>query len=449
MSAQDVRWIVWPAVPSRKVPYEVKFWLTVLLLTGSVFASYARLFSWNDPYTSLATFAQGAEQGTVYRPFAYRVLLPLLTDVAQRVVPLDPTVYQIIWMYVSFLGFIVVFRRLAQTFWVPSRRLDYAVLFAIPLVIPWSIEVRYFYDLPVLCLFTCGIVCMARRRWGWLLICYSAACFNKETTLLLTVMFAVCYAQDCRRGWYWRQIGMQLGIYGCVRAALMYIFRNFPGQVVEYHVMDHILVYLHHPVKTCACLAAIGLFVLLMLHDARSKPDFLKRALLATLPLMVVLYVLFGFPYEFRVFYEVYGLIILLCVPPRYCPPRCAAARSAGLPRRPGEYQPGRRSGDGRLPQTRGLLETAKPAVVRPQSLRVYPAPQHQSASFRASRPTGAHSGGCLEGGRGQAPAPTACGYSSGAAAAKARRAAAPPAALAARREGRVAIRPADRVQSG
>ena len=451
MSAQHVGLIGWPAVSSRKVPYEAKFWLVVLLLTGSVFFAYARLFSWSDPYRSLATFMAGAERGDVYRPFVYRVLLPLLSEAARRIVPLDPMVYQIVWMYLSFLGFIVALRSLAQTFWEPSRRLDYAVLFAIPLVIPWSIEVRYFYDLPVLCLFTWGIVCVARRRWTWLLVCYSVACFNKETTVLLTVMFAVCYAQEHRSGWYWRLIGMQIGIYGCVRGALLYIFRQFPGQVVEYHVMDHILVYLHHPVKTCACLIAIGLFVLLMIYDLRSKPVFLKRALLAVLPLMVALYCLFGFPYEFRVFYEVYGLIILLCVPSRYCMPRSAVTlRAASRPRASGAYLPRRPAGDPRVLRThkQGLSEGSGPSLPRPRPLRISSAQRVRSASFGSPRPLGGRNKGFLEGASSRTPTHTVRNCARGADAAGLGRGAVRAGPLALRREGRFAIRPADRVQS-
>jgi hypothetical protein len=51
--------------------------------------------------------------------------------------------------------------------------------------------------------------------------------------------------------------------------------------------------------------------------DWARKPLVLRGILIAVLPPMVVLFLLFGYPYEWRVFYELLPVVVLLAGPAR------------------------------------------------------------------------------------------------------------------------------------
>ncbi|GAB4217371.1 MAG: hypothetical protein OHK0022_59520 [Roseiflexaceae bacterium] len=302
----------WHPASSHKLLYEVLFWSAVLVLTGVVFAAYVPGLPWNRAGRNFAEFLDSS----TYRPFVYRVLIPLVSEAANRIVPFTIPTYYTICIYLSLFGFVGALRSLAQTFWQPSYALDAVVLLAIPLTMAFNLEYSHVYDLPVLCLFTWGIVCIARQQWNAFLLCYAIACFNKETTLFLSLIFVANHTQDVLRGKYNKLLVMQLSIYAIIRGALMFIFQHNPGAVADYHLSDHIIIYPAYPARTLVYLAGITLVALLIARQFGRKPAFLRRSLLVALPPMVVLFALFGFPYELRVFYEVYSLVVLLCIPP-------------------------------------------------------------------------------------------------------------------------------------
>ncbi len=307
----------WDTAFSPKARYEATFWLAVLILTAGVSFAYFLRFPWRELHSPPAEFFI---QETTQRPFAYRVLLPLLAEFARLVVPLDPMVYQGALMFASFVGFIVALRTLAQTFWAPSRALDYLMLFSIPLSIPLSLDHQHTYDLPLACLFTWGIVWIAQKKWVPFVFCYTIACFNKETTLFLTVIFVVCWNQGYASGRFWRLLAMQLSIYALIRVALMYIFRHNPGTLIGYNLPYHVLAFQLYPLKSLTYLGSLALVGALIGHKLREKPLFLRRALFSTLPFMLAMYVVSGYPFEIRIFYEVYPLVLLLCMPPGLLP---------------------------------------------------------------------------------------------------------------------------------
>ncbi|GAB4217374.1 MAG: hypothetical protein OHK0022_59530 [Roseiflexaceae bacterium] len=300
---------------SQKSWYEVYFWLLVLVLTVSVATAYLLRFPWRAPHEPLAEFFI---QEMTEKPFVYRVLPWLWSEFARLVVPLSPMVYHGALMAASLFGFTVALRVLGQHFWGVSRAVDYLVLFSIPLMILLSLDQQHTYDLPMLCLFTWGMVCIIQQRWTAFLVCYTIACFNKETTIFLTCIFLACCNQHNTSGRFMRLLAMQLSIYAISRIALMYIFRHNPGSPAPYTLPFTLEVYQHYLLKTGAYLVGIALVGALIAYRLREKPAFLVKAFFAAFIPTLFLFLLSGYPYEIRVFYEVYPLILLLCVPPRY-----------------------------------------------------------------------------------------------------------------------------------
>ncbi len=164
----------------------------------------------------------------------------------------------------------------------------------------------YIYDFPSLLLYTTCLLLIAHRRWGWYFFMFALSCLSKETTALLIIVFAAyfirCAATERRT--YWGFIVIQSVIVLAARATLAWVFRDNPGSIVEFHLVDHNLPILASP-WSGETLVAWGVLAVLFLQDFPRKPWLLRVAAGMIVPLLV-LGLLFGYLDELRDYYEVY-----------------------------------------------------------------------------------------------------------------------------------------------
>jgi hypothetical protein len=307
------------------------YWLAILLLSLIVFSLF--LF-----VSNISSFDRGSIGGMVYgfayRPYVYRTLLPSIIRLLTPLVPegvvaialqnplvaialsrFSTTVYlresllMLGGMYLSLLGFIVALRLLMRAVrftewavsWVPV-----VCLLLLPSVFPDG----KFYDFPTLFLFTLGLVLLVQQRWSAYLPTYTLACINKETAILLALVFAVyCYQRVARRSFAYL-LSAQLVVFAVTRLWLMWVFRDNPGQVVEFHLPEHLAATMASP--QALLLPVAGLAVLIG-YRWREKPVFLRNALIIGVPLGI-LHLFFGAPYEIRNYLEVLPITLLLVV---------------------------------------------------------------------------------------------------------------------------------------
>jgi hypothetical protein len=175
----------------------------------------------------------------------------------------------------------------------------------------WGEYGHYIYDFSTLFLFTLGLRLLAAARWTAFLIVYFVACLNKETTILLTLVFVLHYARSSAlpRPRFWKLLSAQLLFFGAVQLGLVWAFRKNRGEAVEFHLLDHNLA-LFRPIPFAALALCLALGVLLALHWRR-KPRFLKDALWILAPL-VGLTVFLGYLDELRDYYEAFPAVFLL-----------------------------------------------------------------------------------------------------------------------------------------
>ncbi len=220
----------------------------------------------------------------------------------------------LILMLLALWGFTHALRYLLNAVLVVGRRTEEAlVVVAVAGLTQFFCYQNYVYDFPMLFLSTLALGLLVRRRWALFLLVFAAACMNKETTILFTLVFGLHFRRpaDLPRRTYAALLLTQLGLYGLIRGALWAVFRNNPGGIVEIHVLDHNLPFLGpHPLPA---LFAWGAFVLLLAQGWADKPRFLKDALWMLLPLVVAAF-FFGFVDELRVYYEVYAVVLLLAL---------------------------------------------------------------------------------------------------------------------------------------
>jgi hypothetical protein len=176
----------------------------------------------------------------------------------------------------------------------------------------------YMYDFTVLFLFTLGLWLMYRQAWVAYLLVFALATLNKETTLLLLLIYAL---------YYWRRLPRlrflvlgvaQLGVFALIQGALRYRFRNNPGSALEWHWPDQVAAYQRVLIEDTWLLVIWGLclavIVALMIRGWNQKPAFMRLAL-APVIILVPLWFLWGYPFEIRNLMEALPVVTILMLP--------------------------------------------------------------------------------------------------------------------------------------
>lgn len=282
--------------------------------------------------------------GTAWKPFVYRTLLPTSVRIISEIIPegvhksltemvesnhslslvleklkwesefITEYLVAVVLMYLSLLGFVYVFRKLfdkiySSTLWLKNL-ISIILLFAIPAMFQPNYS-NYVYDFPALFLFTLGLLLLHRRKWNYFLILFLISCFNKETTILLTLIFAIHFYKDAEvsKTFYYRFITIQLIIFAAIKILLFILFRNNPGGLVEFHLIDrNYLLFNGYSLVTFVALLIIFLSIFSRWNE---KPKFLKDSLWIAIPLLI-LTLFFGFFDELRDYYEAFPIVILL-----------------------------------------------------------------------------------------------------------------------------------------
>jgi hypothetical protein len=191
---------------------------------------------------------------------------------------------------------------------------------------------NYIYDFSHLFLFTLAMYFMYKQNWLWYIVIFSLAILNKETAIMLTVIFIVYFFDGLRRGKLRGLLITQILIFLTIKSALYFIFQNNPGAVVESHFTGN-MIYLNEisnyfrfeaiekgwllPLKINIPLPHgfnLPLFILtafFVIYGWKEKPAFLRKAMFY-FPLIVLSTLLFGIIYEFRSYNDTLPILYLL-----------------------------------------------------------------------------------------------------------------------------------------
>lgn len=292
--------------------------------------------------------------GTAYRPFVTRALLPSIVRGLVRVTPavrsrvdarvahalanagpgqrFDRALATLGWtpadvyvhlvavlvMLVCFLALPWVLRRLLEVYYdLPPPVVDVAPVFgllALPLFfVPYA---RYLYDPGTLLLWALALLFVAERRHVWLWLLLPVLAFHKETAILLPPLVALREWESSPR---WRVVVvgvLQLGVVVAVRLWLGAQYAHNPGGAVLVvglgHTRELVMTVLKRPPYV---LAVVAMFWALVQAGWSDTPVFLRRALLLVLGPLVLMSFAFGYVDEIRGYYEAWAIVFLLGVP--------------------------------------------------------------------------------------------------------------------------------------
>ena len=284
---------------------------------------------------------------TAHKPYVYRIIVPLTIRGISKLVPdnmernlntyiashnelkkplkrlkWEPSAFHlyatgILVMYVFLAGFLVALRMLFSSLFVSSKWFTSLVpILALFFLLPW-VNVTYLYDFSTLFFFSLGLTFLARANWTWFLILFGIGCLNKETTILLTVLFVVYYGfhQRLERKQFWLLLAGQLAIFTAVKIILELVFRDNPGGLFELHVLDHNLPLLWKWFRTYSPTTyfLILLLSLILVYDWIKQPIFLRDGLVI-LFMLVLMTFLMGWLNEWRDYLEAFPIVYLLFI---------------------------------------------------------------------------------------------------------------------------------------
>ena len=291
--------------------------------------------------------------GKAARPFVYRTIMPsivrALTIVSERAFGLagmDLSVHPISrfgnWLMratgapetamqysheygicalviaACFIGFARVLRRLILHFYPEYPRFVSHLAPILGLMVIPLLFFRYgnhMYDPMTLLVFTLSGYLIAKRRHLLYLAVFPLASLNKETAILLVLVFLVREAGVMPRRRLVLLSLWQLLSFVLIKSWLTYAFRGNPGSFVELHLLDHNVMLLGAPGFYLKTLAVVRPVAILVGHGWSDKPLFLRCSLVFCSVPLLTLAIFFGFVDELRGYYELYPFVLLLVIP--------------------------------------------------------------------------------------------------------------------------------------
>ena len=282
--------------------------------------------------------------GKAYKPFVLRMLLPNTIKATTDILPLNvknnivqraaeiPAFNQlftklnwetslapeyfvgVIYMYICLLLFLMVLRYFSKSLYKTNEQFhNYYTVLSVFILPPMFNYYSHIYDFPTLFLFTSCLALLFNRKWMLFIIVYTISCFNKETTILLAMVFFVTNYSDTRLTGkqFWTLFTMQTGIFVIIRITLLYLYRDNPGPSFEYHFAHNIGL-----IKRFSFIQffAVLLFVIVLFRDWQHKPQFLKKSIYIVIPIFMF-GIFFGRFDELRAFYEVVPILLMLMMP--------------------------------------------------------------------------------------------------------------------------------------
>ena len=284
--------------------------------------------------------------GNAYRPYVYRTLLPssvrfvslntpdvlrqYFTTTIKKHVVMNDFFQQFNWetsaayeytiamilMLISFMGFAHFAAKLTIVSCNIVETLKTRLLFAIILLLglpPFFRYTSYPYDPPQLMLFTMSLFLLATSRYRAFFITFCFCCVNKETAILLILIFGFTrYKSRSSIQHYW---GIFLGLFFCylgIRSFILYIYRLNPGSVVEFHLVRNLDMF----TRGWNFVDSIILLILafLIFFRWKGKPEFLKTSLLLILIPSFVFALFLGYFDEWRSYFEAYPVAFALII---------------------------------------------------------------------------------------------------------------------------------------
>ncbi len=347
---------------------KIIFFAILYLLTSIFIISLIQFHGLTDERTGVICMVDF----NAHKPFAYRILMPsiirfidILTpglikyriskwmsgmiidkqktvyaDIPEKIKSIQDengyriAIYQVLNLLSLFM-FLLSLRFMAKNLIDLSESAYNILPLGMAVVIPVFLDYpNYMYDFLNLFLFTAGLILLYREKWNLYLIILTLAILNKETAILLSVVFVIFYFNKIDRPMFFSLLAIQVGLFVIIKLSLYFIFKDNPGGFVELHLLRNLsylskasnyfrfesistcllsLSGLNFPVPRGLNLFVIALVALTVFWGWFSKSLFLRKSAIIAI-ILFVLCLPFGHIEELRDYYEALPIIYLLGV---------------------------------------------------------------------------------------------------------------------------------------
>ena len=284
------------------------------LLSSLAFFVFALLFSYhfaflraNETFTYPAASPQALAQGIAPTPYQYRILIPALVGLLQHWTGISADPLYRILEFLSTFALFYAFRVFLNLF---ARDLRIAILFTLPLayVLPYNFTYTftYPYDLPAILFTTLGLIALYRKQWVIYYVVFIIATFNRETSYFLTLVYLASAFGIENWKTILRHVGGQAALWLGIKTSLYLLFASNPAQgagLFEFQLLRN-LEQLAQPGILGILARNWGMiWIFVLVWQARIQQPFLRRALLACLAQLFILF-LVGVIEELRIYGE-------------------------------------------------------------------------------------------------------------------------------------------------
>ena len=219
----------------------------------------------------------------------------------------DLLLAMIIW-YALIIGFAIIFMKLILIFYSPDNRILYFLSLIAVAGLPIFFKYySYLYDFPQLFLFTLCLLLLVKQKWSFYLIALAFSTLNKETSILLILIYFIYYNKKLSKSIFTKLIVSQIVIYVLLKIVLTITFIDNPGTFVEFHLLHNVKME-PYTISQFVAFIIIGMAII---YDWKNKPSFLRLSFSILIPLSFLTF-FFGFFDEYRDYYEIYPVLFLL-----------------------------------------------------------------------------------------------------------------------------------------
>lgn len=218
-----------------------------------------------------------------------------------------------ILMYLTLLGFCYAIRYLFKGVYLSTKIFtNITPLIALVCLPPFFKYTNYIWDFPTLMFSALLLGLMVREKFHLFYIIFPLSCINKETTILMSMVFAIhFYKEGMNKSHLAIHLLCQLAVFTVIKTIINIIFIENRGGLVEFQLLVHnYKVLTAYSIPTLVAWIAV---VASVIHKWREKPPFLKRGLWIMVPLFVAS-IFFAFIDELRDFYDAFPIFFLLFI---------------------------------------------------------------------------------------------------------------------------------------
>jgi len=168
------------------------------------------------------------------------------------------------------------------------------------------------YDLSTAMFFAFGLGFLARGLFAEFYVMFPLTCLNRETSFLLIVIVAIYFFRRLSYASWIIGILYQILAFMITRLWMMEIFANSPGESYYFRPVEIFGDHLERPWQSLILVSSVILVVWMCTRNWREKPMLLRTAFVVLAPSLTMMYFLFGWVFEIRVFAEVYPVMGVL-----------------------------------------------------------------------------------------------------------------------------------------